>query len=347
MSRRPKSQWALPYAAAIQQRGLSACALLLLISCGGDALGPRIAAGTSLTLTTSWLPTLDTLREGRYAVWLVDRAGHSTFVSTYAPGVPFEMASPIDDPRTLQITLELPGALPAEPSDRMLLHGNFDRGAAQLTVAGAITQGMLPLRERPGQFTMFTPSDNEFFGYPSHEESGVWLFNMSPSLTEQNDFYVRLTQLRAGWTYEGWMVRDIESPQAIWLSYGKFLPDWTGALNQADDTGWGAFSGVPDFARSHVEDFPGDDWISNPLGYPLPSGLTLPLNLREADGAGKLRWTHVITIEPMSDKGEPIGSERPFVLKLYVDLFGDLNPGIPRTITFQKERVPAGRVEMR
>lgn len=141
------------------------------------------------------------------------------------------------------------------------------------------------------------------------------------------------------------MVRDFGSAQEIWLSYGKFLPDWAGAVNQPDDTGWGPFSGVADYKTAQLEDFPGDDWISNPLGLPFPSALTLPLNLREKDGTGRLRWSHVITIEPMTDKGEPLRSERPFFLRPYSDSFGDLNAGMPRTITFHREALPTAVVE--
>ena len=94
-----------------------------------------------------------------------------------------------------------------------------------LGVVSALTVGSASMRERPGQFTMFSPSDNGLYGYPSHEESGIWLFNMAPRATEQRDMWVRLTPLREGWIYEGWMVRDIDTPQSIWLSYGKFLPD--------------------------------------------------------------------------------------------------------------------------
>jgi hypothetical protein len=347
MSQRPKSEWRFPRPDAIAADVVVVCALVLLIGCSGDAVGPRIGSGAALTLTTSALPTLDTVREGRYTAWIIDGSGQAHRVSTFRPGLPVALTSPAGDAKTFEITLELPGALMDKPSDRVLLRGDFDHGVAQLSVAGALTQGNLALREHPGQFTMFSPSDNEFFGYPSHEESGVWVFNMNAAATEQNDFYVRLTQLGAGWTYEGWMVRDFGSPQEIWLSYGKFVPDWTGALNQPDDTGWGPFSGVANFASSHLEDFPGDDFISNPLHYPFPPALTLPLNFREKDATGKLRWTHVISIEPMSDKGEPIGSERPFFLRPYFDSFGDLNPGIPRTITFHKEVVPTGRVEAR
>jgi len=343
MSERPKPDWRWRNH-AIAKVFLAAWALLFTGACGGDAVGPRIASGTSLTLTTTALPLLDATREGTYATWLIDANGQAHPAGAIQPGAPATITSSVDNPKAFEITLELRGAAMDHPSTRVLLRGDFVGGVAHLSVVGAVTQGSEALRERPGQFTMFTPSDNAFSGYPSHEESGVWLFNMNPSATDQNDFYVRLTQLQAGWTYEGWMVRDLGSPQEIWLSYGKFLPDWTGALNQPDDTGWGPFSGVADYASSHLEDFPGDDWISNSLGFPFPAALSLPLNLREKDASGKLRWSHVITIEPMSDKGERIGTERPFFLRPYADSFGDLNPGMPRSITFHKEVVPSGRV---
>ena len=55
-----------------------------------------------------------------------------------------------------------------------------------------LVQGDLQLHRQPGTFTMFSPSDNSWAGYPSHEESGVWLFNVRPRITPQNDAWVRL-----------------------------------------------------------------------------------------------------------------------------------------------------------
>ncbi|MDQ4080186.1 MAG: hypothetical protein M3125_05450, partial [Gemmatimonadota bacterium] len=211
-------------------------------------------------------------------------------------------------------------------------------------IQGAVTQGDLELRKQPGTFTMFSPSNNSWAGYPSHEESGIWLFNVRPRDTPQNDAWVRLTQLQNGWTYEGWMVRDYGTPEAIWLSYGKFVPDQTGAVSSRDDTGWGPFSGVLDFQTAGEEEFPGDDWISNPLDLPFPSQLSLPLNLRETLPNGSSRWTHVITIEPARDRGEPIGSERPFFIRPYRDPFGDGGPADPRVITFHEETLPIVRI---
>ena len=246
----------------------------------------------------------------------------------------------------VRITVEPPGDNDAAPSKQVLLRGTLRGGAADLSVVGAMTQGALPLRARPGQFTMFSPSDNALHGYPSNEESGIWLFNMQPAATDQRDMWVRLTQLQEGWVYEGWMVRDIDTPNAVWLSYGKFLPDASGAVNTRDDTGWGEFSGVTDYLKGE-EEFPGDDWISNPLGYPVPGGLTLPLNLREKSSTGTSRWTHLITIEPSSDRGEAVTTPVPFTVRPYRDAFGDGGPGVPRTITFRDDGVPRGEVSVR
>jgi hypothetical protein len=331
---------------SLRARFFLACALGAS-SCGGDSTSPRLAASDPLTLSTTALPALDAAREGRYVLWFLDKAGAAHSAGTITPGSAVAVVTPIADPVSARITVERPGTNGVGPSPQVLLSGGFRDGRASLEVVGAVTQTGVPLRPRPGQFTMFSPSDNDIHGYPSHEEAGVWLFNMNPSATDQKDFYVRMAQLQPGWIYEGWMVRDYGSADEIWLSYGKFLPDWTGTLNSADDTGWGPFSGITDYATYRAEDFPGDDWISNPLHLPFPSQLTLPLNLRERDGSGRLRWTHVISIEPNTDKGEPIGSERPFLLRPYVDPFGDLNPGMPRTITIHPEAVPSAVLTLR
>jgi hypothetical protein len=328
------------------RRAVFVAVVFAAVGCSSDSTtAAHIAPGAALLLSTRALPTLDASRDGRYALWFIDGAGAAHSAGTVTPGTGISVASPIADPSAVEIIVERPGSLLSAPSAQVLLLGHFNGTGALLTVDGAVTQTGVTLRERPGQFTMFSPSDNDVDGYPSHEESGVWLFNMKPSDTDQNDFYVRLAQLQPGWTYEGWMVRDFGSSHEIWLSYGKFLPDWTGAVNSPDDTGWGPFSGVTDYTRARLEDFPGDDWISNPLHLPFPAELTLPLNLRERDASGTLRWTHVISIEPATDKGEAIGSERPFVLRPYVDVFGDLAPGAPRTITIHHDRIPSAVLE--
>lgn len=326
-------------------------ALLMFVwaGCGGDTTQPAQTSATSVALALTGLRALDPAIEGSYEMWLVDRAGQARSLGRFAGGgsVSLPISAPVVDESEIWITVEPPGDNDATPSAQKLLRGQIRGGTAELSVAGALTQGNLALRVRPGQFTMFSPSDNALNGYPSHEESGIWLFNMQPAATDQRDMWVRLTQLEAGWTYEGWMVRDMGQPNAIWLSYGKFHPDYTGAINSRDDTGWGPFSGVLSFRTDGEEEFPGDDWISNPLNLPFPKELSLPLNFRETTASGAFRWTHVITIEPVWNKGEAVGSERPFLVRPYQDPFGGGAPGAPRTITYRPENVPSGRADLR
>jgi hypothetical protein len=332
-------------------RRVAACWLALAPYCascaGGDATNPAVDIGAPLTLTTAGLSELDAAREGTYEAWAIDGTGraHSAgrFITTSGE---IRLSSPAGGIRAFEVTVEPPGDSDDQRSPRRLLRGEFTHGRAELSVVDALTRGG-PLKEMPGTFTMFSPSDNHTAPYPSHEEAGVWLFNMRPRETPQNDMWVRLTPLQPAWTYEGWMVRDLGSANEIWLSYGKFLPDATGAVSQKDDTGWGPFSGVVNFRTESVENFPGDDWISNPLGYPFPAQLTLPLNLREKNAGGHLRWSHVITVEPASDRDEAIGSERPFFLRPYRDSFGGQGAGVPRNITYRADAIPRGMVEVR
>ena len=314
-----------------------------ILACGDSPTAPAVAAGQRLVITSTSLPPLDAQREGFYEAWGIDGAGRAHSMGVVVPGVATTLVSPVDGVVAIEVTVEPPGIPDAVPSAQRLLRGAVSGASVELAIAGAVTQGDLQLHRQPGTFTMFSPSDNSWAGYPSHEESGIWLFNVRPRETPQNDAWVRLTQLNAGWTYEGWMVRDFGGPDAIWLSYGKFRPDQTGAVSGRDDTGWGPFSGVLDFQTAGEEEFPGDDWIANPLNFPFPAALRLPLDLREKTAGGASRWTHVITIEPSRDRGEPIGAERPFFMQPYRDPFGDGAPSEPRVITFHDETIPRAR----
>lgn len=330
---------------------------LLLAACGVDGAGPTASRGAELELTFHGLPALDPTREGTYELWVIDRAGVATSAGKFDPRAgKIVVENPADGAVALEVTVEPPGDPDPRPSPQRLLRGEPLRGSVELTLAGAVTRGDTPLNDNPGQFTAyFTPSDNHYAGYPSYEEAGVWLFNIHPRDTEKGDGWVRLTPLHEGWVYEGWVVRDLGSPHAIWLSYGKFLTDPFGAVNSRDDTGWGPFSGVFDYitAGEKKEDYPGDDWISNPVGFPWPEELPLPLDLRERNAAGEARWSHVITIEPATDRGEEIMTERPFVVRPYVDPFvermaGIVRPfGLPVPISFHPEAVPSATAKVR
>ena len=126
---------------------------------------------------------------------------------------------------------------------------------------------------------------------PRTRKSGIWLFNVRPRDTPQNDQWVRLTQAPGGgWTYEGWMVARLRhAPTPSGCPTANSSPTRPAPSAGRDDTGWGPFSGVTDFLTAGEEDFPGDDWISNPLNYPFPTVLSLPLDLREQTAGGASR----------------------------------------------------------
>lgn len=321
------------------------CALLALAAAGcGDDQDPLVAPGAGIVLEVSGLPHLDPVRDGTYAVWLVDGTGAYHAAGTIDPDgdARASFAAPVGRPIAIEVTLEPPGASAASPSPQRVLRGVFHNGVARLTVAGALTSADLVLERQPGQFTVMTVSDNARNGYPSNEQAGLWLLNLQPRETRYNEQWVRLTPLREGWVYEGWIVRDYGSPDEVWLSYGKFTPDRFGSVSRRDDTGSGPFSGAPGFAGPGPEEYPGNDWLENPLGLPLPAGLSLPLDLLEPSAGGGSRWTHVVSIEPATDRGEPIGAERPFFLQPYRDPVGLASPGTARTITFHADALPTG-----
>jgi hypothetical protein len=331
---------AAAFAAAALALGAAGCS-------GGEGTAP-LPDQPGLVLDLSGLRPLDPAREGHYEAWVISESGQAVSAGRFSwTGATVTLANPGVEARAVEVTIEPPDDSNPGPSLQRLLTGALANGRASLSIEGALTQGTLALKREPGQFTMFSPSDNLEHGYPSFEESGVWLFNIQPRQTPQNDGWVRLAQLRSGWVYEGWMVRDHGTSGAIWLSYGKFLPDQTGAINSRDDTGWGPFSGVLDFQTAGEEEYPGDDWISNPLGLPLPNGITLPLDLRQKDTQGRGRWSHVITTEPSWNRGETITTERPFLIAPYRDPFGDGAPGTARTITYREDGVPHGTATLR
>ncbi|NIQ59452.1 MAG: hypothetical protein GWN71_40710, partial [Gammaproteobacteria bacterium] len=61
--------------------------------------------------------------------------------------------------------------------------------------------------------------------------------------TADGSFFLSFTPLTRGWVYEGWVVRDHGSPEAVWVSYGKFTPNSFRRQDRRDDTGLGPFSG--------------------------------------------------------------------------------------------------------
>src|SRR5687768_3907265 len=186
---------------------LAASAASGVAGCGSDE-PTSVAAGATMTLTVAALPAIEPGTGGRYEAWVVDRDGTAHSLGPVNPGgvAPISFTTPIANPVSFLLTYEPRNDAAPTASEHHLLAGEFRDGRAALSVRGAVTAQGLALRDRPGQFTMFSPSNNFRSGYPSNEESGIWLFNMAPRETQQGDMWVRLTQLQAGWVYEGWMV---------------------------------------------------------------------------------------------------------------------------------------------
>lgn len=345
-----------PVSRSIGGRGriLCVCLSVALLACAEAAVGPDLAPA-EIQLTLHGFATLEPVTQGSYEAWVIDaEAGvHSAgrFVAAGPDGQLISLESPISDPTDIMVTLEPPGDDDAVPSELPLVGGPFTGAMAELRYDRYLTPGV-PLEPEPGTHVLFTPSDNAELGYPSHENSGIWIFNIDGDSAD-GSFFITLTPLTAGWTYEGWVVRDYGSSEEIWLSYGKFRPDDRRKVNTRDDSGLGPFSGQIDYVQAMPTEIymPGDDWVANPHGYPVPGGLDLPIDLNgcmltpaecAAVGVahGPSRWTHVITIEPRSDELEEPWLARPSVVRPYRNAIGEAGWTTPRTIEFDPEALP-------
>lgn len=319
---------------------------ILAFACDGD-LGSLEFTTVRVNVAVTSLRPLDGQTEGAYEAWVIGSDGVPRSMGRFIPppdGKTTSLNSPIANPTELMITVEPPGDIDQTPSPSRLLGGRFSGGAAALSIVRYVT-GVSELETDPGHHALFTPSNNPELSFPSFEDAGIWLFAPRPSETVHNSHFIWLTPLTAGWTYEGWIVQDYGTLDACWLSYGKFRPDEFRLVNTRDDTGLGIFSGQFDYENAMVEtvDMPGDDWVANPHGVPIPCGLTLPLDLNgDAEQEIPSRWTHVISIEPLFDQGEDPLSPRPFGLQPYRNPFGDGAPNEGRVIEYHRELVPTG-----
>ena len=303
------------------------------LACDDDVAGPRLDDTLEITFTD--LPALS-MDDGRIALWVFgarDTLPAGVIPADLASGQPFRFSNPVADAAGVFVTVEPPGDSDPAPSSAVLLRGRFSRGRAGLSIEGAVTDGR-PLEPDPGAHSLFTTSNNVELGYPSFENAGLWLFSVAPSRNVHGTREVKLTPLRAGWVYEGWIVRQTD-PE-IWISYGKFRPDELSLLTSRDDTGAGPFAGDEDFRNAGVEDVPGEEWtsdrIAGQLGVALPAGVTLPIQLDATDAAGAAVWHHVITIEPAFSETEGPLEGSPFAIRPYANPIGAGGPGEPRVI---------------
>lgn len=313
-------------------------ATLLVIACNDDPAAPR--AGAPLEIAFANLAAIPS-DAGSLEVWVydaTDTVSVGRLPSGAGPLAPLRFEMPLDDALGALVTVEPSGDADARPSRSILLAGSFTADNAQLVIEGVITDGR-PLEDAPGAHSLFTTSNNVQLGYPSFENAGLWLFTVTPSRNEHGTREVKLTPLRNGWVYEGWIVQ--QGDPEIWISYGKYRPDELSLLRSRDDSGAGPFSGDEDFRNAGVEDVPGEEWttasVADQIGVTLPAALTLPLALDSVDVQGNAVWHHVITIEPSFDEIEAPLEGRPFVIRPYENAIGPGGPGDPRTINFNND----------
>lgn len=317
-------------------------------ACGDDGVGPT-PEGPVIEVVVQGLAPLDPEEEGTYEAWVVDAAGRvlPAGAMDVLEGHALTVVSPLEEPRYVMITVEPPGDTDANPSLMKLLGGRFEGPVAELGVTGYLTPIGLPPEERPGVHVLGLSSDgNGEDGAPA--DAGLWLVDSRVDSTDTS-FFQTLTPLTRGWTYEGWVVRDHGTPDEVWVSYGQFVPNNLRKARLRDDTGLGPFSGHIDYERALPSEvhYPGDDWIANPLGHPVPGGLSLPFDLNGDQAAGEpSRWTHVITIEPNHEpdgiRTEDPWDAEPFFLRPYRNAIGEAPPAEPRAIGFVLDALPRG-----
>jgi len=336
---------------------------VVFTACGDDG----IILGSTLGLEFQGLSTLDAMTEGSYEAWVIDGSGtpHSAGKFVLPPEGHVVLENPTDDPRSVVITLEPPGDNDSAPSGVEIMGGDFSGQSADLSIKGHVTSGAA-LREDIGSHALFTPANNAWRGYPSIEDAGIWVFNLHvigdpmqrQGLDLTSDFFLKVTPLMQEWVYEGWIVMDYGQATECWVSYGKMESGQDDRLNRQDNTGFGPFSGFRDYVANPLaieHNFPGDDWVENPLDLPVPCGLEIPFDLNGNASQGiPSRWTHVITIEPMSDKtaenpeldvAAPLWA-KPFIIRPYMN---DIGPGLAdeaRVIGYHAAGVPQGTAQL-
>jgi len=325
--------------------------LLLAGTMSACAESRSLTLGASMELHLDGMAAVDGAAVGHFEVWVHSEDGAAISVGqltdlpdTRGPESVFAFDLPLAAPTSISVTLEPPGDQDSGPSPYVLMAGPFDNDGATLSVDGQVTEGP-PFEPEPGSHSLFTTSNNVRLGYPSFEESGIWMFTMRPRANKHGTREVRLTVLQPSWVYEGWIVRNYGTPEAVWISFGKYRPDFFGLLTSRDDTGSGPFSGDEDYLNAGVEDVPGDEFttdeVAEQLGFQLPGDLELPLLLNAMDeSTGRAVWTHVITVEPAFEEDEPLYANQPFLIRPYRNAIGAGGPEQPRLIEHFEDQVP-------
>lgn len=312
---------------------------------------PATPSDVSVSVAIQGLPALDTTAAGPFELWLVGADGTVASAARFSGGTAGAITGTVavDEPVAVMVTLEpLPDSTPGAPSELRLLGGSVVDGQAVLDVVGYLTPN-LPFETAPGSHVLGTFGDGSS---TSPADAGLWLHNPGTLAdTLDGSYFLDLTPLTAGWSYEGWVVADMGLAAEVWISYGKFGPDDRRQLSMRDDTGLGPFSGALDYERAlpFLAIVPGDDWLANPLAAPVPGGLPLPLDLNGCEGAtcadawrGPSRFTHVVTIEPYNDRWEDAWAAQPFFLRPYSNPIGEAPASEGRALGFSSATFPTG-----
>ena len=156
---------------------------------------------------------------------------------------------------------------PGSPIIGGKFRGDAQTAIAELTVSYIDALGS-DFTSLTGKYAFLAPTS-----IPADSNSGVWFVERTPTLAAG---LVNLPPLRQQWTYEGWVVDNLDLANPKYYSTGKFLQANTADFDSAGP-GRGPGTGLG---------FPGQDFIT---GTPARPNLT------------QGRYTFRITLEPNPD----------------------------------------------
>lgn len=181
--------------------------------------------------------------------------------------------SDVNEASEFRITIEPEPDDNSDPSNKVILAGNFDGNSASLTTDDDNALGS-DFSDADGTYVLATPTN----GDNSDELSGVWW--MEDDLLGDAGPGLDLPDLPEGWEYEGWVLID-----EVYVSTGKFS---TVSNSDEDNVDYSGNEPAPEF--------PGEDFLMN-----APEGLTFPTDLR-----GR---TLIISVEPYYENVAPFGMQ--------------------------------------
>ena len=291
----------------------SILALILLVSCTETN---EVIENVNLTVTN--LPAL-AAGEGRYQLW----ASFTTFAKTAginspqhdsgfvslgefiidANGTPVALDGgpvriTVPQGQDLQLINDVVLTLQTrstnqEPRPVIIggkFHGDASRAIAQLDMSYVDAFGS-DFSAVSGSYAIMAPTS-----VAADSNSGIWFVNRTPTLSPG---LLNLPALTS-WTYEGWVVDNLDPNHPAYYSTGKFLVANTADFDSAGP-GRGAGAGL---------NFPGQDFINGTPARP---------NLRDS------RYAFMVTLEPFPDN-----SPNPFYLKILASA-----PAPPAALTLQ------------